>query len=217
MNTKITPLHGNQDHCSSLKAQVKSVSDNCILIDTGEGVINSSKAFSCIVDPQINDIVLVNVVGVEYYVLAILERPLSQEMTLSFPSDLKMQLPKGQFDLLASKDINLMTAEKTQVFSGSVNMTSSNIDINTGKLKANAKDIDAYTQNTTLSTNSLNVIAKHISQKTDVLVRWVENVETLNIGNLIQKIRKNYTSHSDQAVITAKQDMRIDGERIHMG
>ena len=37
---------------------------------------------------------------------------------------------------------------------------------------------------------------------------------------LIQKklnIRKNYTSHADQAVITASKDMRIDGERIHMG
>jgi hypothetical protein len=48
-------------------------------------------------------------------------------------------------------------------------------------------------------------------------MRIVEGVETLSIGNLIQHIRQNYTSHSHQTVITARKDMRIDGERIHMG
>jgi hypothetical protein len=60
-------------------------------------------------------------------------------------------------------------------------------------------------------------VAKQITQKTDMLLRWVEGVETLSIGNLIQNVRQNYTSHSQQAVITASKDMRIDGERIHMG
>jgi hypothetical protein len=45
----------------------------------------------------------------------------------------------------------------------------------------------------------------------------INRTEILNIGNLVQNIRKNFTSHSRQAVITASKDMRIDGERIHMG
>jgi hypothetical protein len=66
-------------------------------------------------------------------------------------------------------------------------------------------------------TQMFSSVARQVNQKTDILVRWVEQVETLNIGNLIQNVRKNYTSHSDQAVITAKKDMLINGERIHMG
>ena len=48
-------------------------------------------------------------------------------------------------------------------------------------------------------------------------MRWIEGVETLNIGDLVQTVRRAYTTRAERAVITAQKDVMIDGERIHMG
>ena len=217
MIPKIIPLHDKDDECSLLHAVVKGVSKESFMIDTGSGVVNSRAAFSCLVAPQVGDTVLVNHSASDYYLLAVLDRPSGQDMTLAFPADVKFHVTNGQFDLLATKDINLMTTAKTRMLSGDVDISAATMDVNTGKLTTRTQEVESYSQNVKLHTHALSTVAKQISQKTDILIRWVENVETLNIGNLIQNVRKNYTSHSNQAVITAKKDVRIDGERIHMG
>ena len=217
MNPNIIPIHGQHDECSLVKATVKGVSKQSLMIDTGAGVVNARIAFSCLVAPVAGDVVLANHAVNDYYVLAVLERPAEQDMTLAFPANVKMQAVDGQLDLIATKNINLLTCAETNMTSAKLNMISGNMDVTTGKLTSRTQEVESHSQNVRLYTNMLSTVAKQITQKTEILVRWVEAVETLNIGNLIQNVRKNYTSHSDQAVITASKDMRIDGERIHMG
>lgn len=217
MNSNITPIHAASNDNSLLNATVKGSSTQTILIDTGSGIINASLAFSCLVAPEEGDIVLVSQSSGEYHVLSILERPKQSDMTLSFPGSVKMHAKAGKLDLVAREEISLTTPGATKMMSDQMHIASSGMNINTVKLNTTAHEIEAHSKSVTLSTGVLNTVAKQISQKTDLLVRWVEGVETLNIGNLIQNIRQNYTTHSDQAIITAKKDMRIDGERIHMG
>ncbi len=217
MTPNVIPLHGNHNECQFITAIVKGVSSQSLMVDTGKGVVNARTAFSCLVTPEVDDIVLVNEVENDYYVLSVLERPTEQNMTLAFPANVKLQAVDGQLDLIAAKDINLLTSADTHMLSSHLHITTGNMDINTAKLTSRTQEIESHSKDVKLYTDMLSTVAKQISQKTNVLVRWVESVETLNIGNLIQNVRKNYTSHSNQAIITAKKDMRIDGERIHMG
>ena len=217
MIPNIIPLHAKHDECSLVKATVKGVSSQSLMIDIGAGVINARVAFSCLVVPVIGDVVLVNHVANDYYVLAVLERLAEQNMTLAFPANVKMLAADGQLDLIATKNICLMSSAETHMMAGKMHMTAGDMNITTGKLTSRSQEIESHSQSVKLYTNILNTVAKQITQKTDMLLRWVEGVETLSIGNLIQNVRQNYTSHSQQAVITASKDMRIDGERIHMG
>jgi hypothetical protein len=217
MNPKVIPIHGAQDDCILRLAIVKGVSERSLMIDFGAGVINARVAFSCLVEPIAGDSVLVNQSGNDYFVLSVLERQAEQNMALSFPADVKILARKGQIDFVADQDLNFLSTKTTNILSAKLNLTSANMNINTSKLTALATDIESHSQTVSMYSNVFNSVTKQISQKTDILIRWVEQVETLNIGNLIQNVRKNYTSHSDQAVITASKDMRIDGERIHMG
>lgn len=217
MNPNIIPIQAKQADCRLVNASVKGVSQQTVMIGLGVGVVNARTAFSCLVAPMVGDNVLVSQTGSDYFVLAVLERDATQDMALNFPANVKMAAPKGQIDVIAGKDVNLLSTAKTNLLSAEINMTSSEMNVNAGKLTAHMTDVESHSQSVKLYTHMFSSVAKQVSQKTDILVRWVEQVETLNIGNLIQNVRKNYTSHSDQAVITASKDMRIDGERIHMG
>ena len=217
MNPKVIQIHGAQDDCVLARATVMGVSERSFMIDLGAGVINARTAFSCLVEPIVGDSVLVNQSGSDYFVLAVLERQAEQNMELNFPGDVKMVANSGQVDLIADQDLNFLSTKSTNMLSSKLNLTSADMSINTGKLTAQTNEIESHSQTVNMYSNVFNSVTKQINQKTDILIRWVEQVETLNIGNLIQNVRKNYTSHSDQAVITASKDMRIDGERIHMG
>jgi hypothetical protein len=219
MSTNVISIQTHQNDCRLVNSNVKGVSQQSVLIYLEGGVVNARLAFSCLVTPMVGDTVLVSVsqASGDYFVLAVLDRGDTQDMALNFPASVKMSAPKGQIDVIAGKDVNLLSTAKTNLLSAEINMTSGEMNVNAGKLIANMTDVESHSQSVKLYTHMFSSVAKQVSQKTDVLVRWVEQVETLNIGNLIQNVRKNYTAHSDQAVITASKDMRIDGERIHMG
>jgi hypothetical protein len=217
MNPNVIPIHTNQDDCQLVRASVKGVSKQSLMIEMGIGIVNARKAFSCLVAPMVGDNVLVSQTGTDYFVLAVLEREATQDMALNFPANVKMTAADGQIDMIAGSDVNLLSTAKTNLLSAEINMTSGDVNVNAGKLTAHTTDVESHSQSMKLYTQMFSSVARQVTQKTDILVRWVEQVETLNIGNLIQNVRKNYTSHSDQAVITASKDMRIDGERIHMG
>jgi|TARA_B110000971_G_scaffold201830_1_gene221015 hypothetical protein len=217
MNPKVIPIYAHQEDCRLVKASVKGVSKQSLMIDLNSGVVNAQTAFSCLVAPMVGDTVLVSQSDGDYHVLAVLERAAKQDMALNFPASVKMTALDGQIDMIAGRDVNVLSTAKTNLLSAEINMTSGEMNVNSGKLTAHTTDVESHSQTMKLYTQMFSSVARQVTQKTDILVRWVEQVETLNIGNLIQNVRKNYTSHSDQAVITASKDMRIDGERIHMG
>ena len=217
MNPNVIPIQTNQDDSRMFNAIVRNVSEQGLMIDMGVGVVTARAAFSCLVTPIVGDNVLVSLTGSDYFVLAVLERDTTQDIALNFPANVKMTAADGQVDIIAGSDVNLLSSAKTSLLSSQINMTSAEMNVNAGKLTAHTTDIESHSKSVKLYTQMFNSVARQVTQKTDILVRWVEQVETLNIGNLIQNVRKNYTSHSNQAVITASKDMRIDGERIHMG
>ena len=217
MNPNVISMYKTQASCDLVQAVVKAVGKEHIVIDISEGIVNATKAFSCIVEPCVDDVVLVNRSSDIFHVLSILERPQVDKMNLNFPGDVKLTSASGKIELLAADGINIVSAADASITSKTLNMTTADLRLHANTLKTTINDIDVFSKNIKINTKVLDMVAKQISQKTDVLVRWVEGVETLSIGNLIQNVRQSLTSHSNQAVITAKKDMRIDAERIHMG
>ena len=105
MQQTVTSLYDKQTVCSSMKATVKSIANTGILIDTGLIVVRAQQAFSCLVSPQIGDVVLVNRQADEFYILAILQRPSKQDMQLAFPADVQIQVANGQCDSVCRQTI----------------------------------------------------------------------------------------------------------------
>jgi hypothetical protein len=217
MNPKVIPIQAHQDNCRLFKAVVNNVSKQGLFIDYASAVINVQVAFSCLVTPIEGDTVLVNQSGSDYFVLSVLEREADQDIALNFPANVKLTALDGQVNVVSGKDINLFSTAKTNLVSADINMTSKEMNLSTGKLTAHTTEIESHSKTVKLYALLLSSVTKQVIQKADTVIRKVEQVETLNIGSLIQIIRKNYTSHSNQAVITASKDVRIDGERIHMG
>lgn len=218
MKANIYGFPGTDQECSVINATIKSSGGSSIVLDTHSGVVTAERAFSCIVEPETGDQVLVNKSGNQYHVLAILSRPgESQNTCLSFDGDMKIRVPHGNAEIISGNNIDLIAPKTLRTAAENTQFLSKNMTIATSKLTAKADNIEAHSTHIKLFAKFVDTISSRISQRTDVLMRWVENVETLNIGNMIQNIRHTKVCHANQTVMTAKQDMRIDAERIHMG
>ncbi len=198
-------------------ATVKGATPDSVMVETQSGLVNAGVAFGYLVAPAAGDRVLVSRSPRECYVITVLERPSNQDMAIEFPRNVRLKAPSGLMEIASGKDLNLIAAEEARFTSTRMHITGGELAITSETLSACTRHVEAHSNSVRIISDTIDTVARRISQRVDTLMRWVEGVETLHIGSLIQTVRKALITHSEQTVMTAKGDMRIDAERIHMG
>lgn len=217
MRTNVIPIHPSETGHVGLTGTVKGVADKSVMIETRQGVINAGVAFSCLVTPEPGDQVLFSRSERSCYVLAILERSSGKNMQMDFPGDVRLKTANGRMDLAAATDLNLVAGEKGSLTGSTTALAGTTVHVTAGELSAQADAINTHAKTANVFIDAVDVVARRITQRAENVMRWVEQIETLHIGSLIQHVRRAMLSHSYHASITASKDVRIDGERIHMG
>jgi hypothetical protein len=217
VKSNVVPFPPSASDWAVITAVVKGTAEDSVLIETDTGVMNAGVAFGCLVAPEAGDRVLVSRSDRECYVISVLDRPSNADMSLQFPGHVRMNAPKGRIDLTGGTDLNLLAAGKTRLVSRETQIACARVSVHTDELSTRAREFEAHLGTAKIFAEAIDTVAKRIGQRAENVMRWVEGLETLNIGNLVRTVRKTLMSHSDQAVLTAAKDFRIDGERIHMG
>lgn len=217
MKTNIIPIAPCSEQESISFAMVKGIEKDSIIIETEDGIFKSTKAFSCLVSPVADDKVLVSRQDKKFYVLAILERPEKSDMTLDFPGSVAIKAGQGQIAAEAADKITLLSLDEIETISPNFSLTAGKGIISSDELKIKSENIETHSTEVKLFAKNICLLVDQWIQHAKNITRSVEGIETLNIGNLIQNIKKTLTIRSCYSTITAKKDIKIDGERIHMG
>ncbi|MFO7751958.1 MAG: DUF3540 domain-containing protein [Desulfobacteraceae bacterium] len=217
MITQSNSVKPAQSQWSLFHATVKGQSEETVVLETAEGVVTAATAFSCLVRPAPGDLVLASSYEQTYYVLTVLERQTTSDMQCTFPGNVSFNAPRGSIQVASADSLNLTSALKTRIVSPENALTGKHTIITGDTLETATRETKFNTGSFTVVADAVDTIAHRISQRASTVMRRVEGVETLNIGNLVQTVRKSFTSRSHHTVLTAKDEMRIDGERINMG
>ena len=218
MSSNVLPINTARQVNEIGQAVVRGISGQSVLLDVDGMIVNANMAFSCLVKPRPEDVVLVSLLDAEYTVLAILQRDAHrQDVELQFPADLRIDAPNGAIDLSAGTDLGMQASDRAQIVAKNTGVLSQTVDLNARSLSAESRDAHLQASNLHLFAEACDSVFGRVTQRAENVMRWVEGVETLSLGSFIQNVRKSFTCRSSQAILTARQDMRIDGERIHMG
>jgi len=201
----------------TLTAKVISVNDDQYELQSVAGRFFSQCAFSCLVKPETGDKVayLKDEVGC-CYVLNILERE-SKHMSLKIPGDLKMQTENGQLLMAASKGVNLVTKNTCSIVAEKFSALASEGNINIKNLKANGENLDSTINEINVIANSVTTVAGLLMQRVKNSFRAIEVLEKIEAGQMLTTAKKLFSVRSKQTMVTAEQDVKIDGERVHIG
>ncbi|MFY0642710.1 MAG: DUF3540 domain-containing protein [Bermanella sp.] len=165
-----------------------------------DNVISAKKAFSCAFEPKIHDTVELTVRNQHtYYVLNILER--------SCPSIAMISAPFG-----------------IEINSPSIEMQSNSLGIHNQAMTVNAKQFNQQSDSVKLNSDTAQFSSRTVESNIERMIqrikdsfRIIERIEQVSAVDIIQNIKNAFIQRSRQVDITAKSDVKINGDRIHMG
>jgi len=213
---KITAIHES----SELQLQSGKIesSDECYRILAQGRHYSALRAFSCLVKPSVDDVVLFSIdARQQCHILSILERPQANDTRLEFPGDVTIGSANGQLNMHAKHGINMVSKQDISQVAESYTLAAKKALLSTDEMTAVGSTLVARIKNVRSFAERIETVATHWLQKLTNSFRHVEGVDQLKTRDAIHTVRNLYSMRSHQAVMLAKKDIRMDAERIHMG
>lgn len=200
---------------SSLEhATVKACTEAGLIVHGPGGVATAQTAVGCLIEPMAGDRVLLSRSGDECFVLTVLART-GDKRQINIAGDLSISAER--LHVLGREEACIDSSEHLQMRSSRIAVVSGEAEIHGQRITVSAEEGHAHFRTTRLVASAIEIVGDRIAQCARQVVRRVEDVETLHVGNLVQRVRENLLSRSKRTSMTASKDVHIDGERIHMG
>lgn len=182
-------------------ARVTGVLEAAVLVEVAGESRAARQAASCLLSPETGDIVLCSASCLGLHVLHVLERDSPESATLSVPGVRRLVLDQPAIDI-RTEELDA-TATRARVRVEQVHLFSRMVSAVTGRLE--------------LVADRLRRIARHETTSTGDSVRTVRNTDTVRAGHILHEASEVMSLRSEVAVIEARGDVRVNGERISMG
>ena len=181
--------------------------DRYHLLTEGGVVVEARKADGCLVEPEVNDLVLVSHGGgAGGFILCVLLKQegvfkltirgrahlRAEELTLSGDRTVSMEAP----------EVDLKGAWGVVHFLG--------IDLAAMKLKSRIENAD-------LTAGRINLVLDRLSQRIRNCFRRVEGLDQTRAGRISRIVKDRFSVKAGRASVLAKEEVIVDGEKIHLG
>lgn len=214
-NLAIRHLSANADQAY---AKVVSQADTFYSVETESGLYRVRRAVSCVVQPELNDLVLVSLSSLGGgYILAVLEREQGAKTTLSFDADVDIKTDEGSLSIASKQGIDLASPEEINLVSSSLGISSSKAEINIGRLTFLGSFFEGSLETVKLLARTFDSITDRFFRRTKRSYRFVEDTDQVKTGTLNYIADKSLMLRGTFSQMTAKEDVHIDGERINIG
>ena len=192
--------------------------ETSFIVETGSGLWKTAQAASCLIRPMVGDKVLVSIDSAHgSYILAILERQGIGPYQLSFDNSVELRVSDGRFTLASQGGADIASAGDISLVSADINIHAGRGEIGIERLFVIGAFAHASLARVKLVAGVLESVAERLIQKAKRSYRVIEESEHVKAGNLDFLVRKMLSLKGKYSMITAKEDVKIDAQRIHIG
>jgi len=186
------------------------------LVRSASGVHRSRRSFDCLIEPQMSDRVVVMHVDGEHWVTNILQREQDQHVALQVEGNLTLCSKTGAVQMVG-QSIRQHAVQSIEQQANKVSVTSQAESHVTGKLAVSSQETAFQSQRLDAKSDKAVLSIGTLMQKLNSSVRQIRDAEMVSAGQLVQKVKNCFKSHSKNTIITSDKDIKVDAERIHMG
>ncbi len=192
--------------------------DNKFTVVTDAGIWQAKPAVSCLLQPEIGDKVFVLVHPCQpAYILAVLERKVGIPSQLVFEHDVTLRTKEGKLSLAGRDGLNLISGDTLEMVSSGLKVYSQKADINIEKVSFFGRLLESQIDNIRLIATTMDSVFKSFTQKIKLSYRTIEEAEHLKADRFVCDAKTLLSLKGKYSTITAREDVKIDGERIHIG
>ena len=189
-----------------------------VTIDSEYGELFARRAVSCLIEPAIGDRVLVaGDLNADLFVIAVLEQGNVSATRITVEGDLHLGVPNGRFSIVSAQGVDLVSA-------GDISLTSSEFSVRSDKghiffdqLSYIGRKVMAQASAFKFVGGIFDMVAERVSQKVKRSYRVVEEIDQLRSNQIDYRAEKNMSLKAQNALVTADELVKIEGDQIHLG
>jgi hypothetical protein len=213
-----TPVARTRTLSSQCVATVRAISEDGIIVDDGGLARLVRQATSCLIEPEVGDVVLLAVPGNDAggYLLAVLERE-SSKTTLSVPGDLVLAAPRGRMSLRAGEGLELVSPKDLELRADEVRVQARSGRLFLDECAAIVRTMFASLTKVTHVGEVFELLVDRFTQRSKHSTRAIEGLDHTSAQNLDYKVENNVHVHATRTVVNGREIVKIDGGQIHLG
>lgn len=213
----VVNLHGRGSAITE-HGHVMGGGEDGYVVQGATGTFVAAVAFSCMVRPMAGDRVLyTRGEDGSAFILSILARPTGPDAVVSFPGDVVLETAKGRVTLAGAEGIDMTTGSSVNMLASEVNIAAESSKLTIAQVQALSSSFTGNVGKVRLFSDAIDVVAKRATQRLKTCFRWVEQMEHVTAGQMINSVRNLFSVRARQSSIKAKDDVKIDGKRVHLG
>jgi hypothetical protein len=197
---------------------ISRIEDEIFTVETRSGTYEARQAVSCLVTPQQKDkVLMMGHFSEGLYILAVLEREAGQKQTLSFQGDVDLTVKGGRLTIAADQEMRFSSARDIDLASPELNVHSLQSEVHIHRLIFSGNFWLGQVDKIKLIVSAFDTLIERLTQRVKRSYRTVEELDHLKAGRLDYVVDKLLSLRAKYSMLTAKEDVKIDAERIHMG
>ncbi len=197
---------------------VVAVEGGRVVIQSGSDQIISKKAVSCLLEPAVGDVALfMTAPSGQSYVLAILERNDGENNSITLSGDTDIIVKDGSLALCSQEKVTLGPSAEVSINSASFCLSTLDGKILADRMSFLGSLYSGHVDVIKLSAKYFDSVLERLSQKMKSYYRKVEDEEVLKAGRIDYKAEKTLVTHAENTIITSKENVKIDGDLLHLG
>lgn len=117
----------------------------------------------------------------------------------------------------ADHDICIRSNDKIHMESQSLNLTNQTQTVQSQHFQQTSETLDVHSKRTHFKAETVDSHISRVMQRVKDSFKIIERMEQVQARDIIQNIKNAFIQRSKQVDMTAKSDVKINGDRIHMG
>jgi hypothetical protein len=195
--TGFTPMTANQAE----RAEVVARDGECITILRDGAQEAAQRAFSCLVEPEPGDLVLVDRAGAGTYILAVLARCSVAPMRVAMPDGASIAADGGRLRIAAAT--LQMEAETTALATRGLDIDAGRADVRLGRVGILAEAIET--------------IAQRLVARLRRSYRFVDETEQIRARDIDQRASGHMHIRGDATTVQGTALVKLQANQIHLG
>jgi hypothetical protein len=192
--------------------EVVAVAPGHLAVRTALADVKARRAASCLLAPAAGDRVLLAIEERgDAFVLAVLEQRDPGVAVVSVEGDLTIRSTRGKVAVAAQEGIDLVTGAAARIMARAVDVQAMEaLSVLGGAVKAELGKVKMYA-------STLDAFFERVSQRAKRSFRTVEEIDQVRAQHIDYAAEGNVQLRGENALVTAHDLAKINGEQVHIG
>jgi hypothetical protein len=192
--------------------------DGTMVVRTASSERVAERAVSCLVAPEVGDLVVVACTSGEgAFVLAVLRRDRSVGTRVAVDGDLDIQLTSGRLRVAAQEGVEILAARDVSVAAGGLHVTADEGKVVFRGLSFLGDVVRAEMDAVKVLAGRFDAVLERVSQRVQRSYRTVAETDHVRAQRIDYTAEKTASVHGEHTLVTADALVKVDAAQIHMG